>query len=113
MKMLSWLLLLFATFCVALMLVLTFTQPEFKQDVSLKLIVYTIPKIPLYLFVLGAFTTGLGFGLITALIGYLKAKVTGMKKNKKIKELEAEIALLSAPAASQSFAAVQPQSPRS
>jgi uncharacterized membrane protein YciS (DUF1049 family) len=91
MKMISWLLLLCISFLIALVLVLTFIQPEFKQEVSMRLLAFSTRKIPIYLYVLGAFTIGLGFGLITAVVGYFKAKMVDMKKNKRIKELEAAL----------------------
>jgi uncharacterized membrane protein YciS (DUF1049 family) len=92
MKMISWLFLLILTFCIALVLVLTFIQPEFKQEVSMRLLAFSTQKVPIYLYVLGAFTIGLGFGLITAIIGYFKAKMVEMKKNKRIRELETALA---------------------
>lgn len=88
MKMISWLLLLCCMFIVALVLVLTFIQPEFKQEVSLRLLAFSTRKIPIYLYVVGAFAAGLGLGLGTALVGFFKAKLAAMKKNKRIKELE-------------------------
>lgn len=92
MKMISWLLLLCGMFIIALVLVLTFIQPEFKQEVSMRLLAFSTRKIPIYLYVLGAFTLGLGLGLLTAIIGFFKAKMEGMRKNKKIRELEQALA---------------------
>ena len=54
----------------------------------MKLLFFPDRQIPMYLFILGTFTTGLGFGIATALIVFVKAKVVGMKTNKKIRELE-------------------------
>lgn len=98
MKMISWLLVLCCTFLIVLVLVLTFIQPEFKQEVSVRLLTYSTRKVPLYLYVLGAFTAGLGLGLITALVGYVKSKMTVMKKNKRIRELEDTLAETHKPA---------------
>lgn len=92
MKMISWLLLLCCSFLVVLILVLTFIQPEFKQEVSVRLLTFSTRKFPIYLYVLGAFTAGLGFGLITAIVGFFKAKIADRKKSKLIKELEAALA---------------------
>lgn len=92
MKMISWLLLLFLMFLMVLVLVLTFIQPEFKQEVSLRLLTFSTRKIPIYLYVLGAFAMGLGFGLLTAIIGFFKAKMDGMRKNREIRDLEQALA---------------------
>lgn len=88
MKIISWLLLLCFTFLVALALALTFIQPEFKNMVSVKLLFFPDWKIPMYLFILGTFTTGLGFGIATALVVFVKAQMAGMKTNRRIRELE-------------------------
>jgi hypothetical protein len=92
MKMISWLLLLCCSILVVLALALTFIQPEFKNIVSVKLLFIPDLKIPMYLFILGTFTAGLGFGIATALVVFVKAKITGMKKNKRIRELESALA---------------------
>jgi hypothetical protein len=107
MKMISWLLLLCFTFLVALALALTFIQPEFRNTVHIKLLFFPDRQIPMYLFILGTFTTGLGFGIATALVVFVKAKVIGIKTNKKIRELETALAEAQkiqnpAPAASES-----------
>lgn len=117
MKMISWLLLLCCTFLVALVLVLTFIQPEFKQEVSMRLLAFSTRKIPIYLYVLGAFTAGLGLGLLTAIIGFFKAKMTGLKNNKRIRELEGALAEIknarvpAAPETAQNATSASEQSP--
>jgi uncharacterized membrane protein YciS (DUF1049 family) len=92
MKMISWLLLLCCTFLIALVLLLTFIQPEFKQEVSMRLLTCSTRKVPIYLYVLAAFTLGLGLGMITAFVGFVKAQMAGMKKNRRIRELEDALA---------------------
>ena len=92
MKMISWILLLCCTFLVVLALVLTFIQPEFKDTVSVKLLFFPDWKIPMYLFILGTFTAGLGLGIATALVVFVKAQIAGMKKSRRIRELEDALA---------------------
>jgi hypothetical protein len=92
MKMISWLFLLCCSFLVALALALTFIQPEFKNIVNVKLLFFPDSKIPMYLFILGTFIAGLGFGIATALVVFVKSKIAYVKKNKRIKELESALA---------------------
>ena len=92
MKMIAWLLLLCCIFIVALALALTFTQPVFRDSVSVKLLFFPDREIQMYIFVLGVFIAGLGLGTATALIVFVKAKMAAVKKNRRIRELEAELA---------------------
>lgn len=88
MRVVAWLLLLMVTFFIALVLVLTFMQPAFKQEVGARILTIHTRSIPVYMYVLGAFTFGLFLGVLGMLAGYVSAKRDAFRKNRRIRELE-------------------------
>jgi uncharacterized integral membrane protein len=88
----TWLVLFVIAFFIALVLVLTFMQPAFKQQVGAQILTYTTRPFPVYLYVLGAFVAGLGIGTLGVLFGFIRAKAGSIRKNRQIRELEQELA---------------------
>jgi hypothetical protein len=73
-------------------LVLTFIQPEFKVAVGAQILTHKTQRIPVYFYVLGAFILGLAMGTVAAIYGFVRAKASDFRKNKRIRELESELA---------------------
>ena len=92
MKLLTWLLLLVIAFFVALVLVLTFTQPAFKTEAGAQILTFKTKAFPVYLYVLGAFVAGLLFGVLAMLTGLIRSKMDAFRKNKRVRELEDKLA---------------------
>jgi hypothetical protein len=92
MRLMTWILLFALSFFIALVLVLTFIQPEFKVAVGAQILTYKTQRIPVYFYVLGAFILGLAMGTVAAIYGFVRAKAGDFRKNKRIRELEAELA---------------------
>ena len=88
MRIITWLLLFLVAFFVALVLVLTFMQPEFKVAVGAQILTIKTRPIPVYLYVLGAFVAGLLLGFLSLVTGYVRAKADAFRKGKLIRELE-------------------------
>lgn len=86
MKILKWLLLFTIAFICAWILIFTFTQEQFKELASARILTYWTPPIPIYLYVAGAFGTGLLLGLFAAFYYYI---VLQRKVHQSTKELHA------------------------
>jgi hypothetical protein len=92
MRLMTWILLFALSFFIALVLVLTFIQPEFKVAVGAQILTHKTQRIPVYFYVLGAFILGLAMGTVAAIYGFVRAKAGDFRKNKRIRELESELA---------------------
>jgi uncharacterized membrane protein YciS (DUF1049 family) len=88
MRLFSWILMFIITLFIALVLVLTFIQPEFKQFVGAQVLTYKTRPLPVYLYVIGAFALGLGLGIIQALYTFIRTRADLFRKNRRIRELE-------------------------
>jgi hypothetical protein len=88
MRFFSWILMFIITLFIALVLVLTFIQPEFKQLVGAQVLTYKTRPLPVYLYVIGAFALGLGLGIIQALYTFIRSRAELFRKNRRIRELE-------------------------
>lgn len=91
MRFLTWILLFVLTFVVALVMVLTFMQPEFKQVVGAQILTLKTRPIPVYLYVLAAFVFGLGLGTSAAIYNFIRSKALEIRKNRQIRELEEQL----------------------
>jgi uncharacterized integral membrane protein len=91
MRTLTWLLLFVSAFFIAVVMVLTFLQPAFRQEAGARLLTVETHAIPVYMYVLGAFLVGLVIGVFGMLPGYIRSKVEGGRKNKRIRELEQKL----------------------
>lgn len=92
MKVLKWLLIFFVAFLFSWILIFTFIQEPFKELVSAKILMYTTPKIPIYLYVAGAFAIGLLLGLFTAFYYYIVLQKKVHKTTKELHEVENKLA---------------------
>ena len=88
MRFFSWILMFIITLFIALVLVLTFIQPEFKQLVGAQVLTYKTRPLPVYLYVIGAFALGLGLGIIQALYTFIRTRADLFRKSRRIRELE-------------------------
>jgi hypothetical protein len=93
----KWAILFAAAFCVAFVIIVTFSQAPFKQPVSAVIFTYQTAPIALYWYVIGALGLGLVTGLAVALYNYISLQATLMKKNKIIRQFEEKVALLQNP----------------
>jgi|WetSurMetagenome_2_1015567.scaffolds.fasta_scaffold215120_2 hypothetical protein len=88
----KWLVLFLCAFCMAFVVVVTFSQAPFKEPVSAVIFTYKTASIPLYWYVIGALGVGLIVGLIVALYYFIVLKHDVYKKNKTIQKLEETLA---------------------
>ncbi|MGB7569772.1 MAG: LapA family protein [Chitinivibrionales bacterium] len=94
MTLIKWITLFVCAFCVAFVIIVTFSQDPFKQHVPAMIFTYQTAAIPIYLYVVGALCLGLIVGFAVALYQFITLKSTMYKKSKTIKELEEKIAIL-------------------
>jgi len=91
MALLKWVVLFVCAFCVAFVIIVTFSQAPFKQPVPAMIFTYQTPAIALYWYVIGAVSVGLALGLAVALYYGIVLKTSIYKKNKQLRELEEKI----------------------
>ncbi|MBN2187921.1 MAG: LapA family protein [Chitinispirillaceae bacterium] len=91
MRTLTWLLLFAIALFIALVMVLTFMQPAFKQEVGARIFSVQTRALPVYLYVLGAFLAGLFFGIFSVLPAAIRSRMEGARKSRRIKELEQKL----------------------
>jgi hypothetical protein len=91
MRTFTWLVLFVVALFIAMVMVLTFMQPAFRQEVGARILTIETRALPVYLYVLGAFLAGLLFGVLTVLPGYIRAAVEGGRRNRRIRELEQKL----------------------
>lgn len=91
MRTLTWLLLFFIAIGIAVILVLTFMQPAFKQEVGARIFSVETRALPVYLYVLGAFLAGLIFGVVSILPGEVRARMESARKSRRIRDLEQKL----------------------
>jgi hypothetical protein len=93
----KWIILFAAAFCVAFVIIVTFSQAPFKQPVAAVIFTYQTMPIALYWYVIGALGLGLVIGFAVALYNYISLQAGLMKKNKIIRQFEEKVALLQNP----------------
>jgi hypothetical protein len=89
----KWGIVFASAFCLAFIIIVTFSQAPFKQPVPAMIFSYQTKSIALYWYVVGALGVGLAIGLMVALYSYIDLKTTLFKKNKTIRELEEKLAI--------------------
>jgi Protein of unknown function (DUF1049). len=94
MTLIKWVMLFICAFCVAFVIVVTFSQQPFKQPVPAMIFTYQTAAVPIYLYVAGALCFGLIVGFAVAIYQFITLKATLFKKSRTIKELEEKIAIL-------------------
>jgi uncharacterized membrane protein YciS (DUF1049 family) len=91
MQLFSWLVTFVIALFIALVLVLTFTQPEFNTTVGAKILVYKTHQLPVYVYVAAAFVAGLALGVMQVIFTFIRAKAALFHKNRRIRELEQKL----------------------
>jgi len=76
---------------VALVLVLTFIQPEFNTRVGAQLFAYKTRQLPVYYYIIGAFAAGLLIGIIQAISTFFRSRGKISQKDHHIRELETKL----------------------
>jgi hypothetical protein len=94
MTLLKWVVLFVCAFCVAFVIIVTFSQAPFRQPVPAKIFTYQTPAVALYWYVIGAVCVGLALGLVVALYYGIVLNASLYKKNRRIRELEEKIGVL-------------------
>lgn len=94
MNLIKWILVFVCAFCIAFVIIVTFSQAPFKQPVPAVIFTYQTAAVPLYWYVAGALCLGLLAGLCVALFNFIALKSAVFKKNKKIRELEDKVSIL-------------------
>ncbi|MBN1576957.1 MAG: LapA family protein [Chitinispirillaceae bacterium] len=92
MKILKWLVVFIVAFFFAWILIFTFTQEQFKQVASARILTYWTPAIPIYFYVAGAFGVGLLLGLFAAFYYYIVLQSKVHRRTKDLRELEEKLA---------------------
>ncbi|MBD3345535.1 MAG: DUF1049 domain-containing protein [Chitinivibrionales bacterium] len=91
MKFFKWALFFTASFLIAWIVIFTFIQEPFKQQVSAKIFSYNSPAIPVYLYVAGALGLGLLIGILMSVYYNIALRAEIHKRDKIIKRLEKEL----------------------
>lgn len=91
MNLLKWALIFSIAFVMAWVLIFTFTQKPFYEQVPAKIFSYQTPAVPMYAYVSGAFGVGLLLGLVIALYYYISKQAELFKRARKIRSLEDEL----------------------
>jgi uncharacterized integral membrane protein len=94
MTLIKWVMVFVCAFCVAFVIIVTFSQQPFKQPVPAMIFTYQTASFPIYLYVVGALCLGLIIGLAVAFYQFITLKSAMYKKSKIIKDLEEKIAVL-------------------
>lgn len=94
MTLIKWIMVFVCAFCVAFVIIVTFSQQPFTQRVPAMIFTYETPKAPIYLYVAGALCLGLIVGFAVAFYQFITLKAAVSKKNRIIKELEEKIGKL-------------------
>ena len=102
MGLLKWALMFVCAFAVAFVMIVTFSQPPFKQEAPAMIFTYHTPAVALYWYVLGALCLGLVIGLSVAAYSMIISKMALLKKSRQCKELEQKVS---------AFERAQPQDP--
>ena len=97
MAFIKWGIVFAAAFCLAFVIIVTFSQAPFKQPAPAMIFSYQTKAIALYWYVAGALAVGIVVGLAVALYTYIDLQASLFKKNKIIKELEEKVSLVQRP----------------
>ncbi|MDG5813873.1 lipopolysaccharide assembly protein LapA domain-containing protein [Chitinispirillales bacterium ANBcel5] len=91
MKISKWIAVFVLAFIIAWIVIFTFIQEPFALTVPMKLLWYTTPGIPIYVYVVSAFAIGLLIGFLIAGYYYLTGQAGLRKKSRRIKALELKL----------------------
>ncbi len=91
MILLKWTAVFLISFAVAFVIIVTFSQPQFRVPVSALLFTYQTKPLPIWAYVGGALGFGLIIGLAVAAYYYITLRASIFKKDRQIKKLESEL----------------------
>jgi len=89
----KWAVVFLVAFALAFVIIVTFSQPQFRQTASAVLFTYQTRPLPLYLYVAGALGFGLAVGCSLAAYYYVTLKTTVLKRDRQIKKLEEDLSI--------------------
>jgi uncharacterized membrane protein YciS (DUF1049 family) len=87
----KWLGIFLVSFAIAFVIIVTFSQPQFRVPVSALLFTYQTKPLPIWAYVGGALGFGLIIGLSVAAYYYITLRASIFKKDRQIKNLESEL----------------------
>lgn len=94
MRIFKWITGFIISFTIAWILIFTFTQQPFKQLVPAKILTYSTPLIPIYVYVAGAFGLGLLVGLLAIFLNFISFQSKLHHKQKEVVKLQQELSEL-------------------
>lgn len=94
----KWAIVFVISFAVAFVIILTFSQPQFRVPVSALIFTYQTKALPIWAYVGGALGLGLLAGLSVAAYYFVTLKAAIYKKDRQIKSFESERGMSAAPA---------------
>jgi hypothetical protein len=97
MAFLKWAIVFIISFAIAFVIIVTFSQPQFRVPVSALLFTYQTKAIPIWAYVGGALGLGLLVGLSVAAYYLVTLKAAIYRKDRQIKTLESERGMAAAP----------------
>jgi uncharacterized membrane protein YciS (DUF1049 family) len=97
MTLLKWTIVFLISFAIAFVIIVTFSQPQFKVPVSALLFTLQTKPLPIYAYVGGALCLGLVIGLSIAAYYFVTLKTAIFKRDRLVKKLEADLAALKGP----------------
>lgn len=93
MKFAKWAIVFVIAFALAFVIIITFSQPQFRQTASAVLFTYSTRPLPLYLYVAGALGLGLAVGCSLAAYYYVTLRTAIFKRDRQIKKLEEDLSI--------------------
>ena len=93
MTFLKWGLLFLIAFALAFVIIVTFSQPQFRQTASVVLFTYQAKPLALYVYVAAALGLGLVVGCSIAAYYYLTLRTALFKRDRRIKKLEEDLGI--------------------
>ncbi len=82
-------------FAIAFVIIVTFSQPQFRQTAAAVIFTYQTRPLPIYLYVAGALGLGLAIGCTLAAYYYVTLKTAIFKRDRQIKKLEEDLIVVS------------------
>jgi uncharacterized membrane protein YciS (DUF1049 family) len=93
----KWAVVFLVAFALAFVIIVTFSQPQFKQTASAVIFTYQTKALPLYLYVAGALGLGLAVGCSFAAYYFLTLRAAIFKRDRQIKKLEEDLGIAARP----------------
>jgi uncharacterized membrane protein YciS (DUF1049 family) len=95
----KWIIVFIISFAIAFVIIVTFSQPQFRVPMSALLFTYQTKALPIWAYVGGALGLGLLAGLSVATYYFITLRAAIFKKDRQIKKLESERGMAAAPPA--------------